>query len=168
MRVPIPPAALAAILLAALCVFGALPAMAEGEIQLAAVSRKSPERAVAPRSKPVRMDAARPCGGGKLLPYRQSGRAHYYGSRHQGQRTANGEPFDMHGLTAAHLSLPFGTRVRVTNLANGRSVVVRINDRHARRTAKIIDLSRGAAESLGFRRRGVTTVRLAAVCGRAG
>jgi rare lipoprotein A len=112
------------------------------------------------------MDPSRPCGGESLLPYRQSGRAHYYGIRHQGLRTASGEAFDMNGMTAAHLTLPLGTRVRVTNVSNGRSVVVRINDRHARGTAKVIDLSRGAAERLGFRRKGVTRVRLAAVCGR--
>jgi|JI10StandDraft_1071094.scaffolds.fasta_scaffold51205_4 rare lipoprotein A len=162
MRVPIPPTALVAILLMALCVLGPVSAIAE--TQIAAVPSPSPERAVMPRSKPTRMDPSRPCGGERLLPYRQSGRAHYYGPRHQGQRTANGETFDMEAKTAAHLSLPFGTRVRVTNVSNGRSVVVRINDRHARRTTKIIDLSRGAADDLGFRRKGVTTVRLQAVC----
>ncbi|BBK34949.1 hypothetical protein STAQ_00270 [Allostella sp. ATCC 35155] len=162
MRVPIPPTALAAFLLATL--WSASPAFASAKTQVAAVPRPNLERAVIPRSKPTRMDPSRPCGGERLLPFRQSGRAHYYGVRHQGQRTANGETFDMNGLTAAHLSLPFGTKVRVTNVANGRSVVVRINDRHARRTVKIIDLSRGAAEDLGFRRKGVTTVRLQAVC----
>ncbi|EJT84932.1 rare lipoprotein A [Pseudomonas putida S11] len=59
--------------------------------------------------------------------YDKTGTASYYGSRHHGKRTASGEPFNQHGLTAAHRSLPFGSRVRVTNLANQRSVVVRIN-----------------------------------------
>lgn len=162
MRVPIPPTARVAVLLAAFAFAGAVPAVAE--TQIAALPSMNLERAVIPPAKPTRMDPSRPCGGERLLPFRQSGRAHYYGTRHQGQRTANGEAFDMNGLTAAHLSLPFGTKVRVTNVSNGRSVVVRVNDRHARRTAKIIDLSRGAAEDLGFRRKGVTTVRLQAVC----
>lgn len=162
MRLPIPPA-LAAILLTALVAFG--PPSALAETQIAAVPRMSSERAVLPRSKPTRMDPARPCGGGNLLPYRQSGRAHYYGSRHHGQRTASGEAFDMQAMTAAHLSLPLGTRIKVTNVSNGRSVMVRVNDRHARHTPKVIDLSRGAADKLGFRRKGVTTVRIAAVCG---
>ena len=72
----------------------------------------------------------------------------------------------MQAMTAAHLSLPLGTRIKVTNVSNGRSVMVRVNDRHARHTPKVIDLSRGAADKLGFRRQGVTTVRIAAVCGR--
>ncbi len=162
MRLPIPPA-FAALLLAATFVLGTVPAMAE--TQIAAIPRKPSEPATLPRSKPTRMDPARPCGGGNLLPYRQSGRAHYYGSRHHGQRTASGERFDMRGMTAAHLSLPLGTKVKVTNVANGRSVVVRINDRHARHTPKMIDLSQGAADSLGFRRKGVAAVRITAVCG---
>lgn len=162
MRVPIPPAALAAILLATL--WSAGPVLAKTKTQVAAMPSTNLGQAIIPPSKPTRIDPYRPCGGERLLPFRQSGRAHYYGVRHEGQRTANGETFEMNGLTAAHLSLPFGTKVRVTNVTNGRSVVVRINDRHARRTTKIIDLSRGAAEDLGFRRKGVTTVRLQAVC----
>lgn len=78
--------------------------------------------------------------------YDQTGTASYYGSRHHGKRTASGEPFNQHGLTAAHRSLPFGTRVRVTNMANQRSVVVRINDRGPHTRGRLIDLSRAAAE----------------------
>lgn len=162
MRLPILPA-VAAAFLAGLLAPGTVPAMAE--TQIAALPRPIPQQVILPPTKPKRVDASHPCGGEGFLPYRQAGRAHYYGARHQGLPTASGEPFDMHGMTAAHLTLPLGTKVRVTNLRNGRSVVVRINDRHARNTPKVIDLSRQAADRLGFRRAGVTRVRLAAVCG---
>ncbi len=83
------------------------------------------------------------------------GKASWY--KH-GKRTANGEAFNPGGLTAAHRSLPFGTRVRVVNKNNGRSVVVRINDRGPFIGGRIIDLSRGAAQSIGVA--GVATVAL--------
>ncbi|MCC7273965.1 MAG: septal ring lytic transglycosylase RlpA family protein [Alphaproteobacteria bacterium] len=139
------------------------PAAASPETQVAAAppSIRAEHRHL-PTAKP-KPDPARPCGA---APYRQSGRAHFYGARHDGRRTASGERFDMDEMTAAHRSLPFGTRVKVTNVVNGRSVVVRINDRHAPGRAKAIDLSRGAAERLGFHRQGATTVRIAAVCGK--
>lgn len=92
--------------------------------------------------------------------YDQTGTASYYGSRHHGKRTASGEPFDQHGLTAAHRSLPFGTRVQVTNLANDRRVVVRINDRGPHTRGRLIDLSRAAAEQLGMIRSGTARVRV--------
>jgi rare lipoprotein A len=77
----------------------------------------------------------------------QSGNASWYGSGH---RTANGERFNPNGMTAAHRSLPFGTRVRVENRHTGRSVVVRINDRGPFVRGRIIDLSRGSARALGM------------------
>jgi rare lipoprotein A len=83
------------------------------------------------------------------------GKASWYS---YGKRTANGEAFNPGGLTAAHRSLPFGTRVRVVNKHNGRSVVVRINDRGPFVGGRIIDLSRGAARSIGVA--GVATVAL--------
>jgi len=88
------------------------------------------------------------------------GMASYYAEAHQGRRTANGERFDMHALTAAHRTLPFGTRVEVTNLENGRSVVVRINDRGPYVEGRVIDLSQAAARELRFLGRGTTRVRL--------
>ncbi len=91
---------------------------------------------------------------------RRRGRASWYGPRFRGQQTANGEIFDPSAFTAAHRSLPFGTRVRVTNLNNGESVVVRINDRGPYAAGRIIDLSRVAAEAIGVRRRGTAPVRL--------
>lgn len=88
------------------------------------------------------------------------GMASYYADAHQGRRTASGERFDMHALTAAHRTLPFGTRVEVTNLENGRSVVVRINDRGPFVEGRVIDLSQAAARELRFLGRGTTRVRL--------
>ena len=88
------------------------------------------------------------------------GQASWYGADFQGKLTASGEPFDMTELTAAHPTLPFGTQVRVINPKNGRSVVVRINDRGPYAGQRIIDLSRKAAELLGIKARGVGRVRL--------
>lgn len=88
------------------------------------------------------------------------GRASYYGSAFAGRRTASGEIFNPDSMTAAHPSLPFGSIVRVTNIRNNRSVIVRINDRGPFVGKRIIDLSRAAASELGFVRRGTTTVRI--------
>lgn len=96
------------------------------------------------------------------------GLASWYGPGFHGRRTASGKRFDMAALTAAHPTLPFGSRVRVTNLANGRSVVVRINDRGPYVKPRIIDLSRAAAEALGFLDDGVTRVRLDLLAGPTG
>jgi rare lipoprotein A len=84
----------------------------------------------------------------------ESGEASWYGARHHGRRTASGEPFDMHALTAAHRTLPFGTRCRVTSQRNGRRVIVRINDRGPFSKGRIIDLSRAAAEVIEMIRAG--------------
>jgi rare lipoprotein A len=88
------------------------------------------------------------------------GFASYYGAEFQGRRTASGQRFDQDELTAAHRTLPFGTRVRVTNLKNSRSVVVTINDRGPFRRGRILDVSRRAASELGFLRAGVARVKL--------
>lgn len=87
-----------------------------------------------------------------------TGMASYYW---QGRSTASGERFNPGAYTAAHRSLPFGTKVRVTNLRNGRSVVVRINDRGPFVRGRVIDVSRAAASELGFTGAGVTRVHLA-------
>ena len=86
------------------------------------------------------------------------GVASWYGARHQGRPTATGVPFEMAGLTAAHRTLALGSRVRVTNLANGRSVEVVINDRGPAIAARLIDLSAGAATVLGMRAQGLARV----------
>ncbi|MEM6907087.1 MAG: septal ring lytic transglycosylase RlpA family protein [Pseudomonadota bacterium] len=89
-----------------------------------------------------------------------SGVASYYGRRFHGRRTASGERFNMNALTAAHKTLPFGSRVRVTNRANGRSVIVRINDRGPFVRGRTIDLSRRAAKEIGMISRGHARVTL--------
>lgn len=91
------------------------------------------------------------------------GSASYYAARFDGRRTASGESFDNSDLTAAHRTLPFGSRVRVTNTANGRSVVVRINDRGPFTRGRLIDVSRAAAEELGLVARGHGDVELALI-----
>lgn len=88
------------------------------------------------------------------------GRASWYGKRFHGRRTASGERFDMHALTAAHRTLPLGTRLRVRSVHTGQEVVVRINDRGPRQHQRIIDLSYAAAKALGVHQRGVTEVIL--------
>jgi len=92
-----------------------------------------------------------------------TGNASWYGKPHQGRKTASGEPFDMNALTAAHRTLPFGTRVLVTNVRNGRTVEVRINDRGPQIPDRIIDLSYAAARALGAVGDGVFRVRIAVV-----
>lgn len=90
----------------------------------------------------------------------QLGLATWYGARFEGRRTGSGEIFDKDSFTAAHRTLPFASLVRVTNLANGRSVVVRINDRGPFGRGRIIDVSYAAARALGFHRHGITRVRI--------
>ena len=89
-----------------------------------------------------------------------TGTASYYAHKYHGGKTASGERFNMHALTAAHRTLPFGTQVKVTNLANGRSATVRINDRGPSKRERIIDVSYATAQKLGFIRQGLTRVRL--------
>lgn len=86
--------------------------------------------------------------------------ASWYGPGFHGRRTANGEVFNQNALTAAHKSLPFGTRVKVTNLNNGKSVIVRINDDGPHIPGRVIDLSKGAAARIGMLSSGVAPVRL--------
>jgi rare lipoprotein A len=96
---------------------------------------------------------------GKQKPY-QVGTASWYGEYFEGKPTASGEPYDMYDMTAAHLTLPMGSYVKVTNLRNGRSVVVRVNDRGPIVPGRIIDVSYGAAQALHFRSKGLQRVRL--------
>ncbi len=89
-----------------------------------------------------------------------SGSASWYGGKFHGRTTANGERYDMHKLTAAHKTLPFGTKVKITNQRNGETVVVRINDRGPYAGRRIIDLSRAAADKIGMLRSGVAPVKV--------
>ena len=104
---------------------------------------------------------------GKLFMTNE-GIASYYADYFHGRLTANGERFDMHELTAAHKTLPFGSMVRVTNLSNGRNVIVRINDRGPFIKGRIIDLSLGAAKKIGLLKKGITQVRIEAFTGETG
>jgi rare lipoprotein A len=109
----------------------------------------------------ARVAAATPVSGsGTIL---DQGEASWYGPRHVGLRTYTGERFDPRKMTAAHPSLPMGTMVRVTDVATGRSVIVRVNDREPPHGVRCIDLSEGAALALGIHGRGVAEVTLTAV-----
>jgi rare lipoprotein A len=90
----------------------------------------------------------------------QSGVASYYASKFEGRRTANGERYTGDEYTAAHKTLPFGTRIRVTHLKSGRTVECRVNDRGPHKKGRIVDLSRRAAEALGIMADGLAKVRL--------
>lgn len=90
----------------------------------------------------------------------QIGRASWYGTFFQGRSTASGETFDMNGMTCAHRSLPLGSLIRVTNLRNHKTVVVRVNDRGPVPVDRVVDLSYAAANTLGFTSKGIAPVRL--------
>ena len=91
----------------------------------------------------------------------QTGIASWYGPGFHGRKTANGERYDQHGITAAHRTLQLPSVVLVTNLSNGKSLIVRVNDRGPYHGNRIIDLSLAGAEALGFRKKGVTKVKVA-------
>lgn len=93
----------------------------------------------------------------------QTGKASWYGPGFHGRTTANGERYDQNAATCAHRTLRFGTRVRVTNLRNGRTAVCRVNDRGPFVGGRVIDVSRGVAARLGMIRSGVVPVRLTVV-----
>ncbi len=92
--------------------------------------------------------------------YDRVGMASWYGDLFHGRKTANGEIYDMGDMTAAHPTLPLPSIVRVTNLANGRSVVVRVNDRGPYKQNRVIDLSKRAADQLGYTKKGIAKVRV--------
>lgn len=116
-------------------------------------ARSTKTTEVSPASAATRKRPVRP------KPY-QIGTASWYGDYFQGKPTASGEPYDMYDMTAAHPTLPLGTWVRVTNLRNGRAVVVRINDRGPIVPGRIIDVSYNTARVLSFKTRGLQQVRL--------
>ena len=109
---------------------------------------------------PVAPPAAPPAPKAVVLQPQIHGAASWYGPGFYGRRTANGETFRPDTLTAAHRTLPFGTRVRVTNLVNGKTVVVRINDRGPFRRHRMIDLAHGAATVLQMKQDGEVPVAL--------
>jgi rare lipoprotein A len=104
--------------------------------------------------------------GGPAPGTRIDGLASWYGEQHQGLKTASGETFDKNQLTAAHRTLPFGTRLRVTNVENGKSVVVRVNDRGPHVPGRVLDLSYRAAQAIGMTDAGVARVEVVVLRGR--
>ena len=108
------------------------------------------------KSQPVNVQTEEP---EELIHY-QDGKASFYGERWNGRKTSNGEIFDTSKLTAAHKTLPFGTIVKVTNEANGKSVIVRINDRGPYIKGRVIDLTKAAFGSIESINKGVTKVKL--------
>ncbi|MEY4807101.1 MAG: hypothetical protein RLZZ206_1490 [Cyanobacteriota bacterium] len=138
------------------------PAMAASSSSLSTPAADAVIRDVAPspswEDRFLRQMPASPKGLLQLAA--ATGQASWYGPGFYGNRTASGEVLRPGTYTAAHRSLPFGTRVRVTNLNNGRSAVVRINDRGPFTGGRIIDLAHGAASDLGVTASGVATVRL--------
>ncbi|MFY3743175.1 septal ring lytic transglycosylase RlpA family protein [Anaeromyxobacter sp. Red801] len=98
-------------------------------------------------------------------PGEQVGLASYYGKRHHGRRTASGSRFDMHAMTCAHRTAPFGTRLKVTSLESGKSVVVKVTDRGPFAGGRVVDLSYAAARKLGMVEDGVVRVRVEPVDG---
>ena len=122
----------------------------------AAQGPNNSEASSAQTSRIPKSEARKPA---KTRPY-EVGTASWYGEFFDGKPTASGEDYDMYDMTAAHPSLPLGSYVRVTNLRNGRAVVVKVNDRGPIVPGRIIDLSYGAARVLQFEHQGVQKVRL--------
>lgn len=129
-----------------------------------------------PKAEPLHRFANRPYtvfGTGyvplsSVQPFRQRGIASWYGKRFHGQKTSSGEVYDMYGMTAAHPTLPIPSYVRVTRVSNGKSVVVRINDRGPFHANRIIDLSYAAAHRLGFVQAGSAEVDVESIVPGAG
>jgi rare lipoprotein A len=112
----------------------------------------------APAVAPAAMPVAPPVV--KATTSVESGKIAWYGKKFAGHRTASGEAYNPDAMTMAHKTLPFGTRVKVTNLANKKSVTLRVNDRGPTQPNRIVDVSRTAAQRLGFVRAGLTEVKL--------
>lgn len=124
-------------------------------------------------SQPVNADAKDPNALGKLTAvasntvgkFKQNGTASWYGRQFHGRKTASGEAFDMNGLTAAHRTLPMNCYIKVTNKDNGKSVVVKVNDRGPFHGNRVLDLSYGAAKAIGITQKGTGNVTIERVNG---
>src|SRR5262250_352383 len=128
-------------------------------VVLSIVSLGAAQKPNSSGSEQARSNVTRSAKQARNKPY-QVGVASWYGEYFQGKPTASGEPYDMYDLTAAHPTLPLGSMVRVTNLRNGRAVVVRVNDRGPIVPGRIIDLSYNTARVLDFKAQGLQRVRL--------
>jgi rare lipoprotein A len=130
-------------------------------LALAAVVLPSCASAEKDRTASARWEAVRPAGSHRSGAKQAKGAGEGIASIYTDRRTASGERFSASALAAAHRTMPFGSRVRVTNLKNGKTVVVRINDRGPYTRGRVIDLTPAAAERIGLtRRQGITRVRV--------
>lgn len=136
---------------------------------LPAIAQASPlatkSESPSPAAVPTPAAAAPAAPASAATAGRTEGLAANYSNRFNGRKTASGQIFDQNALTGAHRTLPFGTRVKVTNTRNNRSVVVRINDRGPTQPGRVIDLSRAAAGKLAMLRTGLVPVRLEVIAG---
>ena len=118
-----------------------------------------------PKEEPSVIDKLNDVASNTVRRFSQTGVASWYGRQFHGRKTASGEPFDMNGLTAAHRSLPLNCYIRVTNKNNGKSVIVKVNDRGPFHGNRVVDLSYGAAKSLGITNAGTASVSIERVDG---
>jgi rare lipoprotein A len=156
-------------LLAACAAFAAIGAAQAQQASAPAATPAMPAITPAPEPAPVVTPApgparkvmitAAPAASGDA----NEGKIAHYGAKFNGRKTASGERFNMNAMTMAHKTLPFGTRVKVTNLANKKSVVVRVNDRGPTDPGRIGDLTTGAARKIGMIKAGVVDARLEVV-----
>ena len=146
------PAAFVALFILAACASRTAPPPPAPAPPPALQPEPPPQAAQAPQAPPAQTPVEQPV-------FAETGLASFYGKAHAGKRTANGERFNHRGFSAAHRTLAFGTIVRVTNVRNGKSVKVAINDRGPRVKSRIVDLSAAAAEAIGVKS-GLVRVRL--------
>ena len=161
---------LGALVLSAMITLSGLGGCAQ--TQLAAHVMKSLSDAPAPNGGEYKVGRPYQINGTTYYPqvdpgYRETGIASWYGADFHGKSTANGDIYDMNALTAAHKTLPMPSNVRVTNLENGRSMILTVNDRGPFVKDRVIDVSRRAAQLLGFQKAGTARVRVEVVTGRA-
>lgn len=137
--------------------------VASAASSLDAVSPKSgssspniPVKSIRPENKAEKAKLSKASKSGKI----QVGTASWYGKQFHGRQTASGDTYDMFQFTAAHRTLPLGTLVKVTNLRNGKWVIVKVNDRGPYVGHRVMDVSYGAAQMMGFRQRGIEKVKL--------
>ena len=118
-----------------------------------------------PKEEPSVIDKLNDVASNTVRRFSQTGVASWYGRQFHGRKTASGETFDMNGLTAAHRSLPLNCYIRVTNKNNGKTVIVKVNDRGPFHGNRVVDLSYGAAKSLGITNAGTASVSIERVDG---
>lgn len=157
-----------------LVILGLMCSCAKQKTSFRSAPPPSPETIILPKTGKWTPPAPYEVNGTRYYPlpishgFVQYGKASWYGRKFQGRPTSSGEPYDMHKMTAAHKTLPLGTIVRVTNLSNKKSTIVRINDRGPFVKGREIDLSYAAAKEIGLVGPGVTEVRVTALAKEVG